>query len=127
MPPRAAFWPDCACAQCHDHKYDPIPTKDYYSLLGIFTDTKLYEFPLAPKAEVEAYKARKKQIDERRAANRRFHEEPKRGAGGNAGGQYRRLHARRSGRSAGPPSWMNETLERWKKYLKHNRTRSIRS
>ena len=24
------------CAQCHDHKYDPIPTKDYYSLLGVF-------------------------------------------------------------------------------------------
>ena len=25
------------CAQCHDHKYDPIPTKDYYSLLGVFS------------------------------------------------------------------------------------------
>ena len=24
------------CARCHDHKFDPIPTKDYYSLRGIF-------------------------------------------------------------------------------------------
>lgn len=24
------------CARCHDHKYDPIPTKDYYSLFGVF-------------------------------------------------------------------------------------------
>ena len=28
------------CARCHDHKFDPISTKDYYSLLGIFTSTK---------------------------------------------------------------------------------------
>lgn len=25
-----------ACARCHDHKYDPVPTKDYYSLYGVF-------------------------------------------------------------------------------------------
>ncbi|MEO6183919.1 MAG: PSD1 and planctomycete cytochrome C domain-containing protein [Verrucomicrobiota bacterium] len=28
-----------ACARCHDHKYDPIPTKDYYSLYGIFASS----------------------------------------------------------------------------------------
>ncbi len=28
------------CARCHDHKFDPISTKDYYSLLGVFTSTK---------------------------------------------------------------------------------------
>ncbi len=25
-----------ACARCHDHKFDPIPTEDYYSLYGVF-------------------------------------------------------------------------------------------
>ena len=28
-----------ACARCHDHKFDPIPTKDYYSLHGIFSSS----------------------------------------------------------------------------------------
>ena len=28
-----------ACARCHDHKFDPIPTKDYYSLYGIFANS----------------------------------------------------------------------------------------
>ena len=26
-----------SCARCHDHKFDPIPTKDYYSLYGVFS------------------------------------------------------------------------------------------
>jgi hypothetical protein len=30
-----------ACARCHDHKFDPIPTEDYYRLGGIFRSTKL--------------------------------------------------------------------------------------
>jgi len=28
-----------SCARCHDHKFDPIPTSDYYSLAGIFNNT----------------------------------------------------------------------------------------
>ena len=27
------------CARCHDHKFDPIPTTDYYALAGIFQST----------------------------------------------------------------------------------------
>lgn len=36
-----------ACARCHDHKYDPIPTADYYSLYGVFASCQEpTEFPL---------------------------------------------------------------------------------
>src|SRR6202012_3821045 len=28
-----------ACARCHDHMFDPIPTKDYYALHGVFAST----------------------------------------------------------------------------------------
>ena len=35
-----------ACARCHDHKFDPIPTKDYYGLAGIFASTMRTEQPL---------------------------------------------------------------------------------
>ncbi len=29
------------CARCHDHKFDPIPQKDYYSMAGVFRSTNL--------------------------------------------------------------------------------------
>ncbi|MGI8785863.1 MAG: PSD1 and planctomycete cytochrome C domain-containing protein [Acidobacteriota bacterium] len=29
-----------SCARCHDHKYDPIPTQDYYSLYGVFASSR---------------------------------------------------------------------------------------
>jgi len=31
------------CARCHDHKFDPIPTRDYYSLQAVFATTQLAE------------------------------------------------------------------------------------
>ena len=31
-----------SCARCHDHKFDPIPTADYYALSGIFQSTRTY-------------------------------------------------------------------------------------
>ncbi len=40
-----------ACARCHDHKYDPIPTKDYYALAGVFASTQMFNAPLKPDAE----------------------------------------------------------------------------
>lgn len=35
-----------SCARCHDHKFDPIPTQDYYSLHGVFAST--IEPPIEP-------------------------------------------------------------------------------
>ena len=43
------------CARCHDHKYDPIPTKDYYRFLSAFTTTARKEAFLAPREEVEKF------------------------------------------------------------------------
>src|SRR5262249_28327559 len=31
------------CARCHDHKFDPLPTTDYYGLAGIFRSTRTME------------------------------------------------------------------------------------
>jgi hypothetical protein len=45
-----------ACARCHDHKFDPIPTRDYYALAGVFASTEYVEVPLVPPEEVEAAK-----------------------------------------------------------------------
>jgi mono/diheme cytochrome c family protein len=44
-----------ACARCHDHKYDPVPTTDYYALAGVFASTDYVEVPAAPKDQVDAY------------------------------------------------------------------------
>ena len=43
-----------ACARCHDHKFDPIPQKDYYRLAGVFASTQRALRPLFdidPKTE----------------------------------------------------------------------------
>ena len=37
---RATMALTVSCARCHDHKFDPIPTRDYYSLAGIFLSTE---------------------------------------------------------------------------------------
>jgi len=46
-----------SCARCHDHKFDPIPTADYYALAGVFLGTEYQETPAAPREQVEAYDA----------------------------------------------------------------------
>lgn len=51
-----------SCARCHDHKFDPIPTKDYYSLYGIFAASRETSPPLVPAAQSAAYTAYQKQM-----------------------------------------------------------------
>lgn len=41
-----------ACARCHDHKFDPIPTEDYYALAGVFASTEMWNSPVDEKVEV---------------------------------------------------------------------------
>lgn len=65
-----------ACARCHNHKFDPILTKDYYAMTAMFASTKSFsnweshvsvplEKPLIPKAEYAKYQAAKKELAEK--------------------------------------------------------------
>ncbi len=64
------------CARCHDHKFDPIPTADYYSLAGIFKSSKTmenfkvvakwHEFVLAPKEDRDRLAAHEASIEAKR-------------------------------------------------------------
>jgi len=47
------------CARCHDHKFDPISTKDYYALYGVFNSSQEPDPPLSisPKAITDPYEA----------------------------------------------------------------------
>ena len=53
-----------SCARCHDHKFDPIPTKDYYALAGIFNGRRYTEIPLAAEDAVKAYNSEQQGIKE---------------------------------------------------------------
>ncbi len=65
------------CARCHDHKFDPILTKDYYSLLGMFASTrsfnkvgnhvsKLLFTPLVAAEEYQRYTDHKERISNKK-------------------------------------------------------------
>lgn len=40
---RALLGQTLGCARCHNHKFDPVPTADYYALAGIFASTQVME------------------------------------------------------------------------------------
>jgi hypothetical protein len=42
-----------ACARCHDHKFDPIPTRDYYALYGVFQSSAEALVPCASGEDAE--------------------------------------------------------------------------
>jgi hypothetical protein len=75
---RAVLGLTLACARCHDHKFDPISTEDYYALAGIFFSTRLIpgpvpgntplvRVPLVPPAEYAPIQARL-EADKKRSA-----------------------------------------------------------
>jgi hypothetical protein len=56
-----------ACARCHDHKFDPIPAKDYYRLLSAFTTTvrsevEFIDGPQEEKAKVPEFDSKKARL-----------------------------------------------------------------
>jgi hypothetical protein len=100
-----------ACATCHNHKYDPIPAQDYYSLLGIFNNTELHETPLAPNDEVERYASKKKQLDAQEKEIKDF-------IGRQANELAEILAQNTSSYMLGEVSNLDkETTDRWVKYL----------
>lgn len=75
------------CAKCHDHKFDPIPTRDYYRMMAVFTTTQFVE-PDAPflkdenlaefssatewtRAKIAAYSRERKELNARIAKLRK--------------------------------------------------------
>ncbi|MFM1945570.1 MAG: hypothetical protein RI897_4552 [Verrucomicrobiota bacterium] len=61
-----------ACARCHDHKFDPIPTEDYYALHGVFASTSFPDEnpiiqPAPGRKEYQDYLAKKEQLSQRQS------------------------------------------------------------
>ena len=62
------------CARCHDHKFDPIPTDDYYSLYGVFASSiEPSDLPqIGAPAMNEAYSVYVQELNQREAAYQAF-------------------------------------------------------
>jgi hypothetical protein len=62
------------CARCHDHKYDPIPTEDYYSLYGVFASSREPDDPplAGTPPRTAAFLAYEKERSEREAEAKGF-------------------------------------------------------
>lgn len=61
------------CAKCHDHKFDPVPTRDYYSIQAVFATTQLAEREAErlPQENLAGFD-RKKYLDMRREEYQRL-------------------------------------------------------
>ncbi|MCA9216068.1 MAG: PSD1 domain-containing protein [Planctomycetales bacterium] len=75
------------CAKCHDHKFDPVPTRDYYRMMAVFTTTQFAETdtPFLPvenrngfeaadrwtRAKIAAYEKQRDELNERVRKNRK--------------------------------------------------------
>ncbi len=51
------------CARCHDHKYDPIPTRDYYRLISTFTTTVRSELDI--DTDPAGYQKEKREFEQK--------------------------------------------------------------
>ncbi len=51
-----------ACARCHNHKFDPLPTTDYYRLQSFFAAAEFADVPIAAEAERKAFEAAAREV-----------------------------------------------------------------
>ncbi len=51
------------CARCHNHKFDPIPQKDYYRMQAVFFNAKAEDVPIVSPEELDRYREAKKAWD----------------------------------------------------------------
>ncbi len=64
------------CARCHDHKFDPIPAEDYYSLYGVFYGSTEKTLPLIDSLErTEALREYEEELERRTEALRTTYRE----------------------------------------------------
>jgi mono/diheme cytochrome c family protein len=65
------------CARCHDHKFDPIPTRDYYSLYGVFASSKEPALPpvIETPLRTKEYLVFEKQLQDKEQKLQKFFEQ----------------------------------------------------
>jgi uncharacterized protein DUF1553/uncharacterized protein DUF1549/cytochrome c len=65
------------CARCHDHKFDPFPSRDYYRMASTFTTTirSMAELQLDPKSDETAYKKWENELTPLELSLRKFERE----------------------------------------------------
>ena len=61
---RAVMGLTLGCARCHDHKFDPVPTADYYAMAGIFHSTRTADKVLMNNVNVTGWTNTKMEMDE---------------------------------------------------------------
>ncbi len=64
-----------SCARCHDHKFDPIPTRDYYSLAAAYNGAEWPARMLASPDIVETHKKWGEQVEQQKAALKKWSED----------------------------------------------------
>lgn len=56
------------CTQCHDHKYDPLTQKDFYSMMAFFDNAEEVEIDAPMPGEVESWRAKHEEYQAKREA-----------------------------------------------------------